>query len=111
MNCAADFMPREVTRCSALIFSRGLLQSTNRNTLTKTMFSAVKTDGAFGGGFGEETWRGMQAEQLADSIAKSGGIGLAEAITRNLLDAQRAAVPTGLPGVAAALSAYQGVSP
>jgi flagellar protein FlgJ len=61
------------------------------NTLTKEMFSSIKTDGAFGGGFGEETWRGMQAEQLADSIAQSGGIGLADQITRNLLDIQEAA--------------------
>ena len=61
------------------------------NTLTKEMFSSIKTDGAFGGGFGEETWRGMQAEQLADSIAQSGGIGLADQITRSLLDVQEAA--------------------
>ena len=40
------------------------------NTLLKEMFSSIKTDSAsFGGGFGEETWRGMQSEQLADSIA------------------------------------------
>lgn len=61
------------------------------NTLTKEMFSSIKTDGAFGGGFGEQTWRGMQAEQLADSIAQSGGVGLADQITRNLLDIQEAA--------------------
>lgn len=61
------------------------------NTLTKEMFSSIKTDGTFGGGFGEETWRGMQAEQLADSIAQSGGIGLADQITRSLLDVQEAA--------------------
>ena len=61
------------------------------NTLTSQMFSSIKTDGMFGGGFGEETWRSMQSEQMADSIAKSGGIGLAEQITRSLLDVQEAA--------------------
>jgi peptidoglycan hydrolase FlgJ len=60
------------------------------NTLTSEMFSSIKTDGTFGGGFGEETWRSMQSEQLADSIAKSGGVGLAAEITRSLLDAQEA---------------------
>jgi len=61
------------------------------NTLTSQMFSSLKTDGMFGGGFGEETWRSMQSEQMADSIAKSGGIGLADQITRSLLDVQEAA--------------------
>jgi len=61
------------------------------NTLTSQMFSSIKTDGMFGGGFGEQTWRSMQSEQMADAIAKAGGIGLAADITRNLLDAQEAA--------------------
>lgn len=61
------------------------------NTLTSEMFSSIKTDGAFGGGFGEQTWRSMQAEQMADQISQAGGIGLAANITRNLLDAQEAA--------------------
>ncbi len=60
------------------------------NTLTSTMFSTIKTDDEFGGGIGEDTWRGMQAEQMADAIAKSGGIGLADSVTRNLLDVQEA---------------------
>jgi Rod binding domain-containing protein len=61
------------------------------NTLTSAMFSSIKTDGEFGGGFGEQTWRSMQAEQLADQISQSGGIGLADSITRSLLDVQAAA--------------------
>ena len=61
------------------------------NTLTSQMFSSIKTDGTFGGGFGEQTWRGMQSEQLADAMAKSGGVGLADQITRSLLDVQEAA--------------------
>lgn len=63
------------------------------NTLMKTMFSSVKTDGPFGGGFGEETWRGMQAQQFADNFAQAGGVGLADQITRNLLDMQEALQP------------------
>ena len=61
------------------------------NTLLKEMFSSIKTDSAsFGGGFGEETWRGMQSEQLADSIAQSGGLGLADQIMDGLLQIQEA---------------------
>ena len=70
------------------------------NTLTSQMFSSIKTDGTFGGGFGEQTWRSMQSEQMADSIAKSGGIGLADQITRSLLDVQEAAQAQNTDGAA-----------
>lgn len=61
------------------------------NTLMSQMFSSIKTDGTFGGGFAESTWRGMQSEQYASAMAQSGGIGLADQITTNLLQAQQAA--------------------
>ncbi|GHA14741.1 hypothetical protein GCM10007989_06800 [Devosia pacifica] len=60
------------------------------NTLVKQMFSSIDTDGAFGGGFGEETWRSMQSEQLANQIAETGGIGLADQIMADLLNLQQA---------------------
>lgn len=65
------------------------------NTLLKEMFSSIKTDSAsFGGGFGEETWRGMQSEQLANSIAESGGVGLADQLMDGLLQIQEASRTT-----------------
>lgn len=61
------------------------------NTLMKEMFSSVKTDGqSFGGGFAEETWRGMQAEQFANAIADQGGVGLADQLMPTLLKLQEA---------------------
>jgi peptidoglycan hydrolase FlgJ len=62
------------------------------NTLTKQMFSSVKTDeGSMGGGFGEETWRSMQAEQLAATMSQNGGLGIAEQLLPDLLALQEAA--------------------
>ncbi|MGV8854081.1 MAG: rod-binding protein [Devosia sp.] len=62
------------------------------NTLTKQMFSSIKTDKeSMGGGFGEETWRSMQAEQLAGTMAHNGGIGLADQILPDLIAMQEAA--------------------
>jgi flagellar protein FlgJ len=60
-------------------------------TLTKQMFNGVDARGAFGGGFAEETWRGMQAEQFAASMAAAGGIGLADQLVEGLLAVQQAA--------------------
>lgn len=62
------------------------------NTLVKEMFSSLGTeDDGMGGGFAQETWRGMQAEQMANSIARAGGIGLADSILPDLIAAQEAA--------------------
>jgi flagellar protein FlgJ len=59
--------------------------------LTKQMFSGLKPDENFGGGFGEETWRSMQAEELANTIAKSGGVGIADQLMGEMIAAQEAA--------------------
>lgn len=63
------------------------------NTLVKQMMSGVETEGMFGGGQAEETWRSMQSEYLADQIAAAGGIGLADDIMRTLLAQQEAVTP------------------
>jgi len=63
------------------------------NMLTKEMFAGVKSsdDKNFGGGFGEETWRSMQAEQLANSMAQNGGLGIADQLMSELIGLQEAA--------------------
>lgn len=61
------------------------------NTLTKELFSSLKTDeSVMGGGFGEETWRSMQSEQLAATMAQNGGLGIAEQLLPDLLALQEA---------------------
>jgi flagellar protein FlgJ len=61
------------------------------NTLMKEMFSSIDTnEESFGGGFAEETWRGMQAEQFAGALAEKGGIGLADQLMSDLLRLQEA---------------------
>lgn len=61
------------------------------NTLLKEMFGSLKTDkSAFGGGFAEDTWRSMQSEQLSNTIAESGGLGLADSLYTDLLAVQQA---------------------
>jgi peptidoglycan hydrolase FlgJ len=68
------------------------LESVFINTLMKQMFSGIETDkNSFGGGFAEETWRGMQAEQLSTQIAESGGLGIADSLLGDLIAMQEAA--------------------
>ena len=65
------------------------------NTLMKQMFSGINTDkNSFGGGFAEETWRGMQSEQISNQIAENGGLGIADALLGDLIAMQEAAQKT-----------------
>jgi Rod binding domain-containing protein len=52
------------------------------------MFEGIKTDPVFGGGAGETMFRSMQIQQYADQMAKAGGLGIADAVTREILKAQ-----------------------
>jgi Rod binding domain-containing protein len=58
------------------------------NTLVSQMFAGLDTEGAFGGGFAEKTWRSLQTEQYASQLAEGGGIGLADQIVSEMLRMQ-----------------------
>lgn len=58
------------------------------NTLLSQVSSSVDTEGPFGGGHAEETWRGMLATEHASEMARAGGIGLADSILRDLIVTQ-----------------------
>ncbi len=53
-----------------------------------TMFAGIETGGPFGGGSGEKQWRSMLNEQFATAISKSGGIGIADQLYRQILAIQ-----------------------
>lgn len=52
------------------------------------MFAGLSTDGPFGGGRGEEVFRGQLLDQYGRMIAGNGGLGIAEALTRDILSLQ-----------------------
>ncbi len=56
------------------------------------MFEGLETDEMFGGGPGEELYRSVLVEEYGKSIARAGGIGLSDAIQREILRLQEAAV-------------------
>ena len=63
------------------------------STMLSQMFSGVKTSAPFGGGSAEETWRGLLINEYGKEISKSGGIGLADHIYRDLLRVQETNTP------------------
>lgn len=56
--------------------------------MLKPMLETVEVDENFGGGKGEEVFRGLLIQELGKSVAKQGGFGLAEHVRAELLKTQ-----------------------
>ncbi len=57
-------------------------------TYLEQMFSGLKTEAPFGGGTGEEIFRSMLLDEYSSEMSKSGGIGLADHVYREILTLQ-----------------------
>lgn len=56
--------------------------------MLKPMFEGLSTDGPFGGGEAEGTWRGFMIEAMAKQTVRAGGIGLADQVVAQMLKMQ-----------------------
>jgi Rod binding domain-containing protein len=54
------------------------------------MWEGVEPDETFGGGQGEEVFRSLLVNEYGKAIARSGGLGIAAAVRREILKAQEA---------------------
>jgi Rod binding domain-containing protein len=52
------------------------------------MFESLGTDGLGGGGMGEQMFRPMLVQRYAEAISKAGGVGIADAVMREMLRMQ-----------------------
>jgi len=52
------------------------------------VFESSDTDGLFGGGEGEKVFRSMMVQEYGKAIAQSGGVGIADAVQREILKMQ-----------------------
>ncbi len=58
------------------------------------MFEGLDTEGLGGGGMGEQIFRPMLVERYADAISRAGGVGIADAILRELMALQQTTLET-----------------
>ncbi len=65
--------------------------------MIKPMFATLDAAPPFGGGFAEEVWRDVLADEIGKAIVAAGGIGMADAVAGELLRAQEAAVTPRSP--------------
>jgi Rod binding domain-containing protein len=54
------------------------------------IFAALPTDGPFGGGQAEAQWRPMLVDAIARELARGRGLGIGDAVYREMLRAQEA---------------------
>ena len=54
------------------------------------MFESLETDGLFGGGSGERMYRSMLVEEYGRSLARTGGVGIADSVARQIIASQEA---------------------
>lgn len=74
---------REEVREAAVKFEAMYL-----NEMFSHMFAGVEVDENFGGGKGEEIFRSLMIEQYSEMAAKSGQVGIANNIEREMLRMQ-----------------------
>lgn len=58
------------------------------STLLAPVFESLAEDADFAGGAAEATWTGLLTDEYARAIARAGGVGLADAVYRELLAMQ-----------------------
>ena len=56
--------------------------------MLKPMFEGLDTEGTFGGGEAEATWRSFLIDAMAKQTAKAGGIGLADDVMAEMMKMQ-----------------------
>ena len=56
--------------------------------MLKPMFAGLSTDGPFGGGDAEQTWRSFMIDAMAKQTVKAGGIGLADTVMAEMIKMQ-----------------------
>lgn len=59
--------------------------------MMKPMFEGLQVDPMFGGGKGEEVFRGMLLQEYGKVMTQSGGIGIADAVKRQMIEMQEVA--------------------
>ena len=61
--------------------------------MLQPMFSSIEPAKPFGGGHAEKIWKSLMVDEVGKSMAKNGGIGIADMIQRDLLKMQEVQQP------------------
>lgn len=56
--------------------------------MLEQMFKGIRTDGPFGGGYGEGVYRSLLLKEYGRILTERGGVGIADMVSRELLKTQ-----------------------
>jgi Rod binding domain-containing protein len=56
--------------------------------MVQEMNIGLKSDGVFGGGFAEETYRSLMYQEVGRQMAQTGGVGIADAVYQEIIKLQ-----------------------
>lgn len=56
--------------------------------MMQPMFEGIDVEEPFGGGSSEKMWKALQIDEYGKALARSGGVGIADQVMRQLLQAQ-----------------------
>jgi len=56
--------------------------------MLQPLFEGLETDGFFGGGHAEGIYRSVLVDEIGKQVARSGGIGIADAVAREMIKMQ-----------------------
>jgi len=79
-NASEDAMRKTAKEFEAMYLSQML----------RPMFEGIKAEEPFGGGQAENMWRSLQIDEYGKAIANAGGVGLADAVVREMIILQEA---------------------
>ena len=80
---AAEMAKRGEIKKTAKTFESSFL-----SIMLQQMFQGVETSAPFGGGPGETMFRSFMTEAMAKQMVRSGGIGVTDAVTKEMLKLQ-----------------------
>ena len=66
-------------------------EATFLSSMFQNMFQGTETEAPFGGGQGETAWRSFLTDAMARQVVRTGGIGLAANVAREMIRLQEAA--------------------
>jgi len=80
---------------AAELAKRGEIKDTSKkfeaaflSIMLQQMFEGTETSAPFGGGPGEQMFKSFMAQAMADKMVKTGGVGLAASVQREMLKMQ-----------------------
>jgi Rod binding domain-containing protein len=80
--------PRPTTDPAAMARTAREFEAMALGALLQPMFEGLGKGGAFGGGPGEAMWRPLMVKEFARAIAEGGGLGLGDAVMRQMIAMQ-----------------------